>query len=138
MALFSFNSLGQVQAEAVTFNFTSMGFSPEGIPTGTQIPEGISTWYFFAVSLLTSVLPLIAIFSFKNFRLQRNLCLIETMLLSCVIIIGAVLGYQTIDGAQVAWSAMVCAPFISMIAVIMAYQRIVADHRKIADSMRLR
>lgn len=138
MALFSFSSLGQLQTEAVTFNFTSMGLSPEGIPTGPQTPEGVSTWYFFAVSLLTAVLPLIAIFCFKNFRLQRNLCLIETMLLACVIIIGALLGYQIIDGAQVAWSSMVCAPFISLIAVIMAYQRIMADHRKIADSMRLR
>lgn len=138
MALFSFMSLGQVQTELYTFNFTALGFCPEGEYPAGEAPECISTWYLFAVSLLTAILPLIAIFSFKHYRLQRRLCLIEALLIACVIIICALLGYQMIDGSEVSWSSMICAPFISLIADIMAYNRICADHRKIADSNRLR
>lgn len=138
MSLFSFLSLGQVQTADVTFDFTALGFVPEGEYPAAQEPQGISTWYFFAVSLLTAILPLIAIFSFKNYRLQVNLCLWESMLLACVIVIGAVLGYMSVDGSQVSWSSLVCAPFISLISVVMAYSRICSDHRKIADSDRLR
>lgn len=138
MGLFSFLSLGQVQTPDWTFNFTALGFYPEGEPTGDVIALPINTWYFFAVSLLSAILPLIAIFTFKQFKLQKNLCLLSVLLIACVIVIGAVLGYQTIDGGNVSWSSMVCAPFISMIAVIMAYNRICADHRKIREADRLR
>lgn len=138
MACFSFLSLGQVQTQDVTFNFTTFGFTPEGVQTGKVVVEPISTWYFFVVSILTAVLSLIAIFSFKQFRLQRNLCKLIMLLLAVVIIIGALLGYQTIDGGQVSWSSWVCVPFISLISVAMAYNRICADHRLLRDSQRLR
>ncbi|MBD5268007.1 MAG: DUF4293 domain-containing protein [Bacteroides sp.] len=137
MGCFTFMSLGQVQSDAFTFNFTTCGFYPEGQPTGTAA-EPINTWYFFAVSLLSAVLPLIAIFCFKHYRLQKNLCLWTMLLLVCVVVIGAVLGYQTIDGAYVSWSSLVCAPFISIIAVCMALSRINADYRLIRESERLR
>ncbi len=138
MALFSFMSLGQIQTTDYTFNFTALGLSVEGeYPAGMK-PEGISTWYFFAVSLLTAILPLIAIFSFKKFKLQRSLCLIECLLLACVCIICASLAYTVVDGGQVSWSSMICAPFISLIAVIMAYNRIRADHRTLASINRIR
>ena len=137
MGLFSFLSLGQVQTEAFTFNFTALGICPEGEPTGGEVPECINTWYFFAVSILSALLALIAIFTFKQYRLQKNLCLLTMLMIVCTIGIGAVLGYQTIDGGVISWSSMVCAPFVSLIAGIMAYQRINADHRKIIDSERL-
>lgn len=137
MACFTFMSLGQVQTQDYTFNFSSCGFYPEGIPTGS-VPEPVSTWYFFALSLLTAILPLIAIFCFKNFKLQTRLCLWTMLLLSCVIIIGAILGYQTIDGGDVAWSSLVCAPFIALTAVCLAYNLICRDWRIIRDSERLR
>lgn len=138
MALFSFMSLGQIQTTDITFNFTALGFAPEGeYPEGMQ-PDSVSTWYFFAVSLLSAILPLIAIFSFKKYRLQRRLCLVECLILACVIIIAAMLGYMTVDGGSVSWSSLICAPFISLIAVVMAYNRICSDHRKIASADRLR
>lgn len=137
MGCFSFLSLGQVQTSDFTFNFTASGFFQEGISTGATA-EPVSTWYFFAVSLISMVLPFIAIFTFKNYKLQKNLCLLTLLMLVCVIIIGAELGYQTIDGGEVEWSSIVCAPYISIIAVCMAYGRINRDHKIIADSERLR
>ncbi len=138
MGLFSFLSLGQIQTPDFTLNFTALGLSQEGITTGGPIFAGISTWYLFAVSLLSAILPLIAIFSFKSFKLQKSLCLLSVLAIVCVIIAAAILGYQTIDGGQISWDSIVCAPFISLIAVAMAYQRISADQRLIRDSERLR
>lgn len=136
MACFSFMSLGQIQTPDFTFNFTTLGFYPEGEPTGGNVPEGVSSWYFFAVSILSAILPLIAIFSFNQYKLQKNLCLLTILLLACVICIGAVLGYG--GDYNVEWSTLVCAPFIAMLATIMAYQRIKADHRLLKSADRLR
>ena len=138
MALFSWLSLGQVATPDVTYDFSALGYFPEGEYPPGMAPAAISTWWFFAVSVLSALLPLIAIFTFRHYRLQERLCLIESLILACVIVIGAVLGYVSIDGSQVSWSSTVCAPFISLIATIMAYQRICADHRKLRDADRLR
>ena len=138
-ALFSFFSLGQLQAPDFTYNFTALGFSYEGVATNGA-PTGflINTWYFFAIALLSALLPLIAIFCFKNFRLQRRLCLMEVLVLVAVIAIGAVLGYQVIPDATIGWSNLVVAPFISIVAVVMAYNRIMADNKKLQSLNRFR
>lgn len=138
MSCFSFVSLGQIQTPDVTFNFTALGIFPEGEPTGGAEWCSFSTWYLFAISLLSAILPLIAIFTFKNLKLQKQLCLLSELTIVCTIVVAATLAYQNFDGGSINWSSMVCAPFISMIAVAMAYQRIVADRRKILESERLR
>ncbi len=138
MGLFSFMSLGQVETSDFSFNFSALGLCPEGIPTSGETPECISTWYLFAVSLLSGVLSLVAILTFRQYKLQKNLCLLTMLLICCVICLTAMIGYNTIDEAGVSWSSIVCAPFISLIAVIMAEQRIVADHRKIMSVDRFR
>lgn len=136
MGCFSFMSLGQITTPDFTFNFTALGIYPEGESTGGPVPESISTWYFFAVSLLTALLPLIAIFTFKQYKLQKTLCQINVLLLVCVVCIGAVLSYG--GDYSVSWSSLVCAPFIALIATIMAIQRINADHRLLRSADRLR
>lgn len=138
MGCFSFLSLGQVQTPDFSYNFTALGLWPEGQLTSTDNPGGVSTWYLFAVSLLSALLPLIAIFTFRQFRLQRRLCVLSMLLLVCVICVCALVAYNTFNGGDVSWSSMICAPFVALIAVIMAYQRIRADHRLLrsADSLR--
>lgn len=138
MGCFSFLSLGQIQTQEFTFNFTALGIYPEGSITGGQMPEAISTWYLFAVSILSTLLPLIAIFTFKNLKLQKQLCLLEIVCIVCIITAAAILAYQMFDGAEISWSSWICAPFISLIAIAMAYQRISADQRLIRESERLR
>lgn len=136
MGCFSFMSLGQITTPDFTYNFTALGISAEGNLTGGPMPESTNTWYFFAVSILSAILPLIAIFTFKQFKLQKNLCLLTMLMLVCVICIGAVIGYA--GDYNVSWTSLVCAPFIALIATIMAYQRICSDHRKIMSADRLR
>lgn len=138
MGLFSFLSLGTITTSEYSFDFTALGFNVMGeYPEGAK-PEGISTWYLFAVSIVTALLPLIAIFSYNKYKLQRTLCLIECLLLACVIIICASLAYYVVDGGVVVWSTMICAPMLSLIAVIMAYNRICADHKTIESIGRIR
>ena len=139
MGCFTFLSLGQVQLANYTLNFTTLGFSYEGIgvngaPTGYMM----HTVLFFIVSLLSFILPLINIFTFKNLRLQKRVCLIETLFLVAVIAIGAMYGYSGIDGGTISWSSMVCAPFIALVADIMAYNYICSDDRKLKAADRLR
>lgn len=138
MGCFSFLSLGQVQTADFSFNFTALGFSPEGEATGAPRPEFVSTWYLFAVSVVSAALSLIAIFTFRNLKLQKRLCLLTVLMIVCVIMTAAILGYNSFDGGEISWSSWICAPFISLIAVIMAWQRISADQRKIRESERLR
>ena len=138
MGCFSFASLGQIQTQDITYNFTALGFSPEGQATGAVAPESIGTWYLMAVSLLSALIPLIAIFVLRQERLQKNLCLLSMLLVVCVTGVAAVLGYNTFAGAEIEWSALVCAPFVALIAEVMAYQRICSDYRAIHSSDRLR
>lgn len=137
MGMFSFLSLGQVQLPDYTLNFTAMGFTVEG--EGVNIdPNFRQTFPFFAISLLSAIVPLISIFLFKNLRLQKTLCLIEALFLVAVMIIAGYEGYQSIPGGNISWSSMVVAPFIAIVAVAMAYSRISSDQRKLRDAERLR
>lgn len=138
MGCFSFFSLGQLQTPDTSYNFTALGLFPEGQSTASEAPQCISTWYLFAVSILSALLPLIAIFTYRKLPLQKTLCLLTVITLIGVICAAAVIAYQSIDGATISWSSWVCAPFISLIAVLMAYNRISADQRKIRESERLR
>lgn len=139
MGVFTFMSLGQVQLTDYTLNFSTIGFEYEGeavngAPTGFLL----HTWGFFALSLLSAVLPLINIFLFKNLQVQKRICLIEILLLIAVITTGAIYGYTGIDNGAIAWSSLVCAPFLALLADIMAFNRIIADERLLKSADRLR
>lgn len=139
MGCFSFLSLGQLQTADYSLNFTTMGFAIEGegtMPLPADFP--IRTWYFFAISLTSAIIPLVNIFLFRNLPLQRKVCLIDIMFLAAVMAVGAVLGYNTFPGVTPGWSTLVCAPFLSVILTIMAWQRIGKDFRTIRDSYRIR
>lgn len=139
MGFFTFMSLGQVQLTDYTLNFTTCGFSYEGEATNGA-PTGylMQTWGFFVISLLSCILPLINIFCFKNLRLQKRVCLIEVLVLIAVIATGAAYAYTGIDNGQISWSSLVCAPFIALVADIIAFNRISADDRLLKSADRLR
>ena len=139
MSCFSFLSLGQVQLTDATLNFTAFGFFYEG-QSAAVAPEhcALSTIGLFVVSIISAVLALIAIFSFKNLKAQLRLVLIDVLFIMVTIFLGAWYGYSGFEGGEIYWSSMVCAPFIALIANVMAYNRISADARLLRDSERLR
>lgn len=139
MALSSFMTLGQMQCPDFTLNFTASGFSYAGEPTGGA-PTGfaVHTWLLLAVSITSAVIPLLAIFCFRNFRLQKRLTLISVLLVMTTIVCGLTYGYQTYEEGRMVWEEIVCAPFIALIAECMAWRMIESDRRKIAAAERIR
>lgn len=139
MAVFSFCSLGQVQLPNFTLDFTALGFSIEGESTNGA-PSGfmVYTWPLLALSILTSLLPLLNIFMFKNLNLQKRLCRLEILFLFVLVCVGIVYGYYTIEGGTVSWSSVVFAPFLAIISTAMALRCIVSDHNKLRSVDRIR
>ena len=138
MACFTFLSLGQVTTTDFTFNFTSLGFFSEGIPENGVEPIKINTWYFFMVSLTTTVLLFIDIFMYRNLRLQKQLCLLCILFIIASGAIGGCLGFWCIEGGEMGWSSVALCPFIAVFAAIMAYNRMTADQRLLKAADRLR
>ena len=136
MVLFSFCSLGQIQGESVSVNITSFGLYAEG-GSSTLL---LGTVYVAIVALLSALLSLLGIFMFKNTRLQKRMCLLA------IVLVLAACGSEwvAVDGAEIAgstgpsWSAVVCAPFIAIIALIAAFRFIKSDEKKLAGYDRLR
>ena len=130
MACFAFCTIGQISTADYSLALSSLGFSYEGIPTG-DAPSGWfqHTWYFFAVAILGTILPLSAIFMFKNFRLQ-------SMAGFCIALL---LGYNAIDESAVSWNySVLCAPVIAVVALWLAWRYICRDQRLLASTDRLR
>ncbi len=140
MGIFSFCSLGQIQAEAYTFNVTALGIFREGIATASDEATGISTIILFIVSLLACILPLIDIFCFKNMNLQKKVAMISALfsIASGVIAAFTASGFASDFQANVSWSVFICTPLIALIGDIMAYRLISSDQKKLRAADRLR
>lgn len=138
MCCFSFCSLGQVQTTDYTFNFTSLGFYQEGIPTDGVANSVSHTWYFFVFSLTTALLLLIDIFLFKNLPLQKKVCLVGVLFIVVSAAAGIGLAYTFADGAPVGWSAVAACPLIALVAAIMAWTCMQRDHNKLKAVDRIR
>lgn len=139
MACFTFMSLGQVQMSQYTLDFTTLGFEIEGEATdGAMSGFFMRTWIFFAVSLLSAVIPLINIFLFKNLSFQKTVCLLELVILVAVVCSGCAYGYFGIPGSQVSWSSLIAAPLIAFVSDVMAYNRIGRDMRALRSADRIR
>lgn len=139
MACFTFFSLGQVQLTDYSLNFTTLGFTYEGEATdGAPTGYYMHTWAFFIVSLLSFIIPFLAIFLFKNMKLQKTLCIIEVFFLLALVAIGCTLGYYHFGDAHVSWSSLIIALPLAFIADMLAYNRICADQRLLRAADRLR
>lgn len=138
MACFSFCSLGQVQTADFTFNFTALGFCSEGTPTDGVTPVCINTWYFFAVSLLSAIISLIAIFCYRNLDFQRRLCLYGELFVIAASVVGGVLGYTAMTNSTIGWSTVIICPLLALICLIWAYRLIGADRNLIRSVDRFR
>lgn len=138
MACFTFVSLGQVQMTDYTYNFVSLGFAPEGeIDPGVQTTYQ-HTWFLFILSAMSTILPFIDIFLYRNLPLQKRLCLVEVMFLIATIVVAAYEGYCAFPQAPVSWSSTALAPFLAIILMIMAWRLINRDHNLLRSADRIR
>lgn len=140
MGIFSFISLGQIQAEAYTFDITALGIFREGIPTEAGEPTGVSTIYLFIDSLLAFLLPLTGIFCYKNMRLQKSIIIISilTILTAGVLMTVNAAQFADVVRGSLQWSVFIGTPIVALIADIMAYRMINSDIKKLRAADRLR
>lgn len=139
MTCFSFLSLGQLQTPDYSYNFSCLGFSIEGEPTDGALSGFQSyTWFLFIVSVMAAVLPFIAIFLYRNLKLQKQVCLIEILFIVAAICIAGLEGYTGIPGYEVQWSSLALAPFLSLILMIVAWGLINKDHNLLKSVDRIR
>lgn len=139
MACFTFLSLGQVQTQMFSYNFTTLGFSIEGNPDpGTPGGTTIHTWFLFIVSLMTIIIPFINIFLYKNLPLQKRMCLIEILFLLSTICIAGWEGYRGMPGGECQWTSLAMAPFLALILMVFSWGLINRDHRLIRSADRIR
>lgn len=141
MAAFSFLTIGQVNTPDDTYLFSAIGFKYAGEPDAGQ-PVGYvaHTWFFFILSVMSAVLPLIAIFLYRNLKLQMRVCVVALLFMIACVACGGAAAYNTFEGAgvEVSFNQNVCAPFLAIIATVMAWQRINADKRLLESADRLR
>lgn len=139
MACFSFMSLGQVTTTDYTFNFTALGFTYEGIPTdGAPSGYALYTWFFLCVTLLGTLLSLVAITLYKNLRAQMRVVLCTILIVIASMFQCGVLGYTAIEGGSIGWSSVIIAPFVALVALISAYWCIRSDRNKLRSADRIR
>lgn len=142
MGIFTFLSLGQIQLTDYTLNFTTLGFTIEGSESdATTSGYYMHTIPFFIVSLMSALIPAIAIFTYKNMellRLQMRLCLIDVLFIIATAAMGFYYGYFGVENGDVSWSSLIIALPVALISVIMAYSRIKADRNKILAADRIR
>lgn len=140
MGLFSFMSIGQIQAPDYTFNITALGISREGVATTAGEVTGLTTVVPFVVSILAALMSLIAIFLFGNMRHQKRVALMAALFTAavCVIIPVTAYGFASDFSGSIGWSSLVCAPFIAVIADLTAWRLISADQKKLRAADRLR
>lgn len=139
MGCFTFMSLGQVQTEDFSFNFNSLGFHYEGesadyAPSHTYL----STWYFFILSLSTTLVLLIDIFLYNNLVFQKKVCSVGILMTIASIATAVTLGYTAIEGYSVSWSSIAFCPIIALVGSILALNRMQSDHNKLKSVDRLR
>ncbi len=141
MGIFSFSTLGQIQAPDYTFAVSALGIAREGIATAAGEVTGFSTWATFVVALLSMILPLIGIFCFKNTSLQKKVVLISVLF---TIAVSFLVGWHAYSFAgatngSMDWNySMICAPVIAIIAEIRAWSLIMNDERTLRAADRLR
>ncbi len=135
MGLFSFCSLGQIQGADITVNVTALRMTVEG--TGATY---MSTVYLFVVSLLCVLLPLIGIFRFKAPKVQRKICWLSIVLvIACCCTALLTTRFAEVPGAEgVGYSSIAFAPFIALVALIVAIRCIGSDLKKLSGYERLR
>lgn len=138
MGLFSFCPLAQVNSIELgqIFNFSAFGFSQVG-QAATEYCS-YSTWYLFCISITSAILILIDIFLYRNLPLQKKVCLVSVLFIVASAVTAGALGYSALPQSEPDWSQMVCAPVIALIAVVMAYQRMVKDHNMLKSVDRIR
>ncbi len=123
MGIFSFAPLANLTTDNA-IQLTAMGMQSE------------QTIYLFILSLLTTILPAINIFMYKNLSLQKMICWINVLFLTCISIITLAKIYFSEFAFEA--SPIAFAPISQIILLIVVVKLIKNDENKLKSYDRLR
>ncbi len=134
---------------AVCLSLPVGAFSPEGMGADTVmfnlwkvLPEGtlsFTVWPLFALLLLTCPIALVAIFMFKNRKLQSKLCVCNILLNLCWVVVYVLYGYVwTDDGMTFRPAFAACMPIVCIILYLLARRGIIKDEQLVRAADRIR
>ncbi len=140
MGCFCFSEIGQVSTADFTFSFNSLGFTYEGTPTdGAPTGTYFHTWYFFCLSILCVLMPIVAIFLYKNLSLQKKLVVFSMLFTIAAFCVALLLGQTAIDASTINWNyTVMCAPVLALISLWLAWRYINRDQKLLASVDRIR
>lgn len=108
MVCFSLGEIAQIQTTTDTLSIGVWQiFSKSGLVKFTP-------WHSLAITSLTILLPIIAIFLYKNLKLQKRLCYISVLFDVVLFLILAVECYLMLDSIFISWSPIVFVPIASI------------------------
>jgi hypothetical protein len=100
----------------------------------------MSVWMLFASLLITCPLTLLAIFMYKNRKLQRKICTLNMLLVVvwyvCYVLKGFVLVDKVHTDFHISFAAVL--PLIAFILYLLANRAILADERLVRAADRIR
>ena len=108
--------------------FSWVGLQPVYVMDFTVL--AVITWLIVGILLIT-------IFTFKNLRLQKKLCLLSIFLMIVLAVVGFIYQARLIPEAVPEWGGGVLFLTLSAICVSFAYRGMSRDQKKLRDSDRL-
>lgn len=114
-------------------------------PATAMTPDSITLLYpiqmlvFFCVNILIALLLFLAIFLFKNTRLQKSITLISMLLILCSLATECLVlfGWNSADG-QIAWTGSIFLLIAAFVLAAFAYRGICKDERLLRAADRIR
>lgn len=140
MAFYAFLPVAGFTFGGVSYELSLLGISslvPDGgsaITLATVSPEVVS-WPLFALSVLVAVLSLVAIFKFKQMKLQKTLCM------ACIILTVAVIAslLVLVNGwSDLRYYFSNVMPVLAILFYILAIRGITKDQKILSSYDRLR
>lgn len=123
-------------AMAVYAFFPAIGGCAGGTATACAAPcEATGFFYTLYILLaLTVILPLVAIFKYKNLRLQQRLCKISLLFVLTLLIVVGIAAYRA--AACPTWFNLL--PVAAMVLLCLASRGVAHDRKLLSGSTRLR
>lgn len=140
MACCAFMNFGYIETTENTFALDALGIRYfEGATKG---PDGATvfmhTWYFFILSMLCIIMPLIDIFLYSNLRLQMRVCMMEIMFIIANLAVGFTIGYTAIENGAFSWGSAILAGILALCAAGLALAYMRRDRNRLRSADRLR
>lgn len=105
---------------------------------GAFTPVTQPNYLLACLDALVVVLAVIAIFKFKNLKLQMKLCAIDALLTLVLVTVAVVLAFRGHDASQVVPSLWLMLPVAAVVLFVLARRAIARDKKLLSDSTRLR